>query len=42
MLIGGFTAIFLLTMFGWAYGIVITKKIKANTFQINYTMNLII
>lgn len=34
--------VFVVTMFGWAYGIVLTKRISANTYQINFTMGLII
>lgn len=29
-------------MFLWAYGVVMTKKIKANTYQINFVMGFII
>lgn len=35
-----FSLIFLTIMVFWAYAIVLTKKIKANTFQINYVLGI--
>lgn len=37
-----FTCVFITMMMFWAYGATLTKKLKANTFQINFTMGLII
>lgn len=42
MVIGGFTIVFFVMMFIWAYGVTLTKKIMANTYQINFIMGLII
>ena len=41
-IIGGFTVLFFIMMFVWAYGVVLTKKISANTYQINFIMGLVI
>lgn len=37
-MITGFSLAFLLIMIAWAFGIVITKKAEANTFQINFNL----
>ncbi len=41
-IITGFILLFIFYMFMWAYGVVLTKKIKANTYQINFVMGLVI
>lgn len=41
-IIAVFTAFFIITMGFWAYAIVLTKKIEANSYQINLILGLVV